>query len=152
MKGKHISGLDCAAPADEMIRLALRAQLKAMCSMRSKALNWNDPEGVHDMRVLSRRLRSAISDFKPYLRKPDLPTTRLRRIAKSLGAVRDEDVALAALAELKTHTHGDAAAGIEMLAEERRVRQSAARAALEEDISSKAIKEFRTELEERLKA
>src|SRR5215471_4982825 len=135
MKGKHISGLDCSAPADEMIRLALRTQLKAMCSKRKQALNWDDLEGVHDMRVLSRRLRSAISDFKPYLRKPALPTTRLRAIAKSLGAVRDEDVALAALADLKTQAHGDAAAGIEMLAGERRARQSQARLALEEAIS-----------------
>src|SRR5260370_14517342 len=101
-KVKYISGLDCSAPADKMVRLVLRTQLKAMCDLRDKALEWHDPEGVHDMRVLSRRLRSAISDFKPFWRKSSVPRLKLRAIAKSLGAVRDEDVALAARAGLKS--------------------------------------------------
>jgi CHAD domain-containing protein len=133
-----------------MIRLALQAQLKAMCSMRKRALNWDDPEGVHDMRVLSRRLRSSIGDFKSSLRKPQLPITSLRAIAKSLGAVRDQDVALAALTELKSHTHGETADGIESLIEERRLRQKEARSALAETISSRAIMDFRTQLGDRI--
>src|ERR1043166_2788239 len=100
-KVKHISGLDCSGLANKMIPLVLRAQLKAMCGLREKALNWKDPEGVHDMRVLSRRLRSAINDFKPYFRKGSLPRLKLRAIANSLGDVRDQDVALMALEELK---------------------------------------------------
>jgi CHAD domain-containing protein len=150
MKVKRVTGLDCSAPADEMIRLALRSQLKAMCGLRERALNWSDPEGVHDMRVMSRRMRSAISDFKPFLRKPGLAITRLRRIARSLGAVRDEDVALAALEELKSHTHGEAADGIELLAAERRERQAQARADLEKAISARAVKEFRADLQHHL--
>ena len=71
MAKAKIRGLDCAAPADQMIRLVLRSQVNAMCRHREKAINWKDPEGVHDMRVLSRRLRSAINDFK------DRKSTRL---------------------------------------------------------------------------
>ena len=62
MKGKHIEGLDCSAAADEMIRHVLRAQVNAMCAVRKEALSFTDPEGVHKMRVLSRRLRSTIAD------------------------------------------------------------------------------------------
>jgi len=69
MAKAKIRGLDCAAPAEKMIPVILRAQVKAMCALREKALNWKDPEGVHDMRVLSRRLRSTINDFRPYFRK-----------------------------------------------------------------------------------
>jgi len=54
------------------------------------------------MRVLSRRLRSAINDFKPYFRKGSLPRPKLSDVADALGAVRDEDVALMALQEFKS--------------------------------------------------
>jgi len=148
---KRVKGLDCAAPAEKMIRLVMRAQLDAMCKLPDRALNWDDPEGVHDMRVLSRRLRSAMSDFKPYLRKTSLPRLRLRAIADSLGAVRDEDVALMALEELKTKAKGRAAEGIDMLAEECRNRRKEARAALKSDIKKPAVDDFRKEFLNKLR-
>jgi CHAD domain-containing protein len=144
-KLKKISGLDCAGPADKMVRLVLRAQLKRMCELQDKALDWKDPEGVHDMRVLSRRLRSAVSDLKPYVPKAGLPRTKLKAIANSLGDVRDEDVALIALEELKSKAEGTAAAGIEMLAEERRKRRKDVRARLRSTIKKAALDDFRKE-------
>jgi len=150
-KVKGIQGLDCMAPADEIVPLVLRAQLKSMCALRKKALDWEDPEGVHDMRVLSRRLRSAMSDFKPYLRKATLPLQKLTTIAKKLGAVRDEDVALVALAELKSQAPGLAAEGIEILAEEHRRQRKDARAALKVAIKSSVVSEFRKEFLNRLR-
>lgn len=150
MKGKHISGLDCSAPAEEMIRHVLREQVRAMCVLRKKALDWRDPEGVHDMRVLSRRLRSAITDFEPHLRKPRLPLTKLRTIARSLGDVRDQDVALAALEKLKTQTQGVIAQGLEALINERQVRREQARAELKKAIRRSAIEELLDDFETRL--
>jgi len=151
VKAKRISGLDCSAPADRMIRLVLRAQLKAICSLRERALDWSDPEGVHDMRVLSRRMRSAISDFQGHLRKPGLPIRRLRAIARSLGEVRDEDVALAALEALQANVSDDVAEGLDKLVEERRQRQTKARAGLMKAISSTAVKEFRAEFQTQIR-
>ena len=150
MKGKRIHDLDPSAPADKMIQLALRTQLKAMCKLRDQALDSNDPDGVHDMRVLSRRLRSHIGDFKPYLRKPGLSVVKLRALAKSLGAVRDQDVALAALKESKSGATGNALEGIEMLESERRTLREAALAALEKAIESSAVDEVRDEFLARL--
>ena len=151
-KVKRITGLECSAPAEKMIRLVLRAQLNAMCKLREEALNWKDPEGVHDMRVLSRRLRSTISDFKPYFSKTNLSRPKLRTIANSLGDVRDEDVALIALEELKLKAKGPAAEGIEMLAEERRQRRKQARAALKSAIKKSAVNAFRKEFVAELRA
>jgi len=151
-KVKRISGLDCSAPADKMVRLVLRTQLKTMCDLRDKALEWNDPEGVHDMRVGSRRLRSTISDFRPYLHKANLPRMKLRKIAKSLGDVRDEDVALFALEELKAKATEQAAEGIEMLAEERREKRKQARSALQKAIKRFTLDEFRKEFLSKLRA
>jgi CHAD domain-containing protein len=150
MKGKRVSGLDCTAPADQMIQTALHAQLAAMCSLRRKALDWNDPEGVHDMRVLSRRLRSAITDFAPHLRKPALPVANLKTIAKSLGAVRDEDVAIAALEKLKASAHGEVPEGIEVFIDERKLIREGVREALNKAIRRSAVHQLRKEFEARL--
>lgn len=144
-KAKDIAGLDCAGPADKMVQLVLRTQLKKMCGHQDNALDWKDPEGVHDMRVLSRRLRSAVGDLKPYVPKASLPRTELRAIANSLGDVRDEDVTLMALEELKSQAEGGAAEGIEMLAEEHRKRRKEARARLRSTIKKAALDDFRKE-------
>ena len=134
-----------------MIRLVLRTQLNALCKLRERALDWSDPEGVHDMRVLSRRMRSAISDFQSHLQKPGLPVRKLRTIARTLGTVRDEDVALAALEELKTRAPEDMIEGIENLIEDRRGRQAAARAELMKVISTTAIQQFRREFQAQIR-
>ena len=102
-KPKRIRGLNCNAPASTGIKLVLAARFKEMQEWRDVALDWNDPEGVHSMRVSSRRLRSALRDFTPYLHKRPLTSAgkKLKRVADTLGAVRDLDVALMALAEIK---------------------------------------------------
>jgi len=151
-KGKRISGLDCSAPADKMVRLVLRTQLKAMCDLQEKALDWSDPEGVHDMRVLSRRLRSSMSDFRPYLRKGNPPRIKLRAIAKHLGVVRDEDVALIALEELKAKAKEHQAEGIEILMQERRDKCKEAREDLQKAIKRSVVDDFRKEFLSQLRA
>ena len=147
-----IRGLDCAAPADKMIPLVLRAQLNAMCRHREAALNWKDPEGVHDMRVLSRRLRGSINDFRPYFRKSSLPQPKLRTIAGRLGEVRDIDVALMALQRLRSKAKGPAAEGINLLAAELRVRRRAARATLTNALQEQPIEDFRKQFLAKLRA
>lgn len=56
----------------------------------------DDPEELHDMRVATRRLRSAIRLLGPYLSSPHLGPANegLRTLGRVLGGVRDMDVAL----------------------------------------------------------
>ena len=84
-KASEIVGLDCEASAAEGIRLLLHTRLEEMCVLRDGALDWSDIEGVHDMRVGSRRLRSALRDFKPFLkrRKHRRAGDAIKRIADS---------------------------------------------------------------------
>src|ERR1051325_8847732 len=152
MAKAKIRSLDCAAPADRMIPLVLRAQINAMCRHREAALNWKDPEGVHDMRVLSRRLRSSINDFRPYLRKGTLPRPKLRTIAARLGEVRDIDVALIALQQLRSKAKGPAGDGIKLLAAELRARRRTARATLTNTLQEQAIEDFRKQFLTKLRA
>jgi CHAD domain-containing protein len=149
-QSKLFSDLDCSAPAAEIVPLVLRTQVKAMSKLRNKALDWNDPEGVHAMRVSSRRMRSAMSDFRPYVRVR-LPRVKLRSIADALGAVRDQDVALMALNEFSAQARGEAAEGIQIIADEFQKRRKEARAKLKIAIRRAVIDEFRDEFQAGLK-
>src|SRR5258708_33674735 len=121
-----------------------------MCALRDRALDWNDPEGVHDRRAASRRLRSALADCNPDLRRGTLPRGRLKMIAAALGTVRDEDVSLLALESLKTKVAEQIAQGIEAIADERRRRRLDERALLEKMIGNAAISEFQQDFLTRL--
>jgi CHAD domain-containing protein len=104
-KAKRVRGIDCNAAAAAGIKLVLITRFKELYSFHEAALNWTDPEGVHSMRVASRRLRSALRDFKPYLRKKGLTSIQkeIRSLADALGKVRDQDVAIMALEKVATH-------------------------------------------------
>src|SRR4051794_18275583 len=112
-KAKEIEGLNCEARAADEIGLVLSARLEEMCGFGAAALEPSDPAGVHDMRVASRRVRSALRDFKPYLRRRKLnrSAAELKRVAKALGAVRDADVAIKALEELQEKAPVEEAVG-----------------------------------------
>jgi len=130
-KSKEIAGLNCTAGANAGIRLVLRSRLEEILTFREAALDWNNPEGVHDMRVASRRLRNAIRDFSPYLRKRKLqyPQSDLKSLADALGAVRDQDVAIMALENLAAEASQEVAAGIEEILNDRRSKREGAREA-----------------------
>jgi CHAD domain-containing protein len=157
MKAREIVGLDCGASAAEGIRLVMRSRLEEMCAFREAALDWSEMEGVHDMRVASRRLRSLVRDFSPYFRNRKLRRSMiaLKNIADALGAVRDQDVALLALEKLTAEAPVEVAAGIEHFAGERRLKQERARSRLEEALTQTALdrlqKEFNVALERGLK-
>jgi CHAD domain-containing protein len=146
-KAKEIEGLDCDASASAGIRLVLRSRLDEMCAFRAAALDFSDPEGVHDMRVASRRLRSVVKDFSPYLRQRKLRHSKedLKMVADALGAVRDEDVAIMALEKLALGAPPEMSAGFEQLVNERRRERDIARSELEEVLMEDALAEFQEE-------
>jgi CHAD domain-containing protein len=126
-KAKEITGLDCAADALEWAATVLRVRFDEVIELRGAALDFSDIEGVHAMRVATRRLRSALRDFLPLMKKRPLRRVRrnLKEIADSLGAVRDQDVAILALEHLQAaaeidQTDEQIKEGIEKLLEERR--------------------------------
>jgi hypothetical protein len=59
-KPKPITDIDFPRDTAQAIRQILFARLKRMCDYRTRALDWSSPRGVHEMRVASRRLRSAL--------------------------------------------------------------------------------------------
>ena len=85
------------APADPAIHLAygrLLEQFEEMIIQEPRAWEGLDPEGVHKMRVATRRLRSALRAFKKVLPASIRSFNReFKWLAAALGGVRDLDVA-----------------------------------------------------------
>jgi inorganic triphosphatase YgiF len=82
------------APHEEAIRLVLGECLRHVTENRGAAEHSDDPEGVHQMRVGTRRLRSALALFEPWLpvRTARALSEELRWLGRSLGQARELDV------------------------------------------------------------
>jgi CHAD domain-containing protein len=149
-KAKEIVGLDCEAEAAQGMKLVLLGRLEEMCELRDAALDWTSDEGVHDMRVASRRLRSALRDFRPHLRagrRLDAARAELKRLAGALGAVRDEDVAIRALEKLREKAdEQSASAGLELSADDRRARREGARVELAQALEQESFESARKKI------
>ena len=145
-KPKHIAGINCEAAAAEAIRSVLITRFEEMCALREHALDWSDPEGVHDMRVSSRRLRGALRDFMPYLHKRRLSDAleELRDLAAALGTVRDQDVAIIGLQKLAAGALDEAAAMLEELIRARETIRKQARNALRQALQKGHLKQLQS--------
>jgi triphosphatase len=84
------------APLEETIRLVLGECLRHLTQSQSAAERGHDPEGVHQMRVGARRLRSALGLFEPWLlaRTARALSGELRWLGRALGRARELDVFL----------------------------------------------------------
>lgn len=144
---KEIKGVHCDGPASIAIPLVLGFRLEEMCQQRKRALDFSDPEGVHDMRVASRRTRSALRDFLPYLRKSKVSGAirDIKRVADALGAVRDHDVTLIALEDLKTKAPPEVVAGIQELIDAQKAELSEHRSALNVVLNYTSLTQLRKE-------
>lgn len=90
------------SPEDSMAeagRKVMLGQFVQMLQNEDSAKDGADPEGVHDMRVATRRLRSTLRMLEAqYKQKTALAHEReLKRLARALGQVRDLDVLIESL-------------------------------------------------------
>jgi CHAD domain-containing protein len=145
-KAKRIR-IKCKAPAPAGIKLVLVTRFEEMQGFRDAALDWTDPEGVHSMRVASRRLRSALRDFAPYIRKRRLAPVpkRLRNLAAALGEVRDHDVAILALEDLQAKAPRESSATLKQFIETRKELREQSRRQLEAALADDELKALASE-------
>jgi CHAD domain-containing protein len=129
---------DLAGDADlaELVRHALGASVHRLVSYDHLARVGDDPEGVHQARVATRRLRSDLRTFRSVLDPAWAEDLRddLGWIGGELGAVRDADVLLDALhnhlSELPAGDQAHAEPLLVRLGHERAARRDALLAAL----------------------
>ena len=120
----------------------LRVRFEEVIKCRDAALDPARIDGVHDMRVAIRRLRSVIRDFGEITDKFPLKNLRkrLKRLADSLGVVRDADVCITTLEKLSAEAEDEAIrTGIESIAFEYRVTRAAGLEELKVDLAPERI-------------
>jgi CHAD domain-containing protein len=90
-----------AGPAATVVQAALRAQVLALQDA-DLMVRTGQPDGVHQVRVACRRLRSTLAAFRPVLDRAATDPLRaeLAGVGAALSASRDDEVALAHLREL----------------------------------------------------
>ncbi|HEV7870241.1 MAG TPA: CYTH and CHAD domain-containing protein [Modestobacter sp.] len=89
------------APAGEVVRAALQLQVRALQDA-DLMVRTGQPDGVHQVRVACRRLRSLLAAFRPVLDRAHTDPLReeLAQVGSALSPTRDAEVALAHLREL----------------------------------------------------
>ena len=145
-RAKRVKGIHCNAAAAAGAKLVLVTRFEELCAFREAALNWSDPEGVHSMRVASRRLRGAVRDFTPYLRKRDLTSIQkqLRSLADALGEVRDQDVAIMSLEKIAKHAPAEVSTALKEYIDTRLEARERAREELTSVLEKNAFEELAT--------
>jgi CHAD domain-containing protein len=101
--------------------------------LREGVLDTSDIEGVHRMRVATRRLRAALEVFGPALhgKRGKRVLADVKVLADALGERRDRDVQLERLAKLAADTTGAEQRAVELLAAELADEQAEANRQLE---------------------
>jgi CHAD domain-containing protein len=109
LKMADTAGIQPDDPMSEAGRKVLHYHFERMLYHEPGSRLGEDIEAVHDMRVATRRMRSAFRAFRPFYRKKAIrPLLRgLRRTASALGTVRDMDVFLEKLEKYQNKSGDD---------------------------------------------
>ena len=123
---RKIEGFDSPISFREAAARAVEARTDELFGHADGVLDTGDIERVHDMRVASRRLRAALEVFEPCFPRRELRRALrdVKALADALGARRDPDVQLAALAGIEEAMGPHAAPGLEVFGERVRAEQA----------------------------
>lgn len=129
------------------IRLVFLTRFSELLEWGKEALDWSNPEGVHSMRVASRRLRSAMRDFLPYIPRRSFASVvkRLKSLAGALGEVRDQDVAIQALEEIQKKAPAAHADALKRFIEKRKQVREQQRKKLKAVLAKSELKKLETD-------
>ncbi|MCB1755832.1 MAG: CHAD domain-containing protein [Gammaproteobacteria bacterium] len=137
-----------------LFRAHMLNQLDMLAYWQAVAVEGLDEEGVHEMRIAIRRIRSALKTFSPMLAKDDQSRwqAEFRWLGKRLGGVRDLDVLAGWLdAQTTRATEPDKQQLERYLSDSTRLRQQARRGmvdSLEGERFSRLLESFRQWLEQ----
>ncbi len=130
-------------------RSALRAQWKKL-KAHEPQVREGDHDAVHDMRVATRRLRAMLEVLADSVYRPGTAgrlRKGLKRLAAALGAVRDTEVLLEAVADYSSHLAAGEGDGLDSLVRELNERRDKAREALLEELDRKRTHKLLDRLE-----
>jgi CHAD domain-containing protein len=137
-RARDIPGLDGRHSFRATAREAVTIRAEEMWDHAAGVLDTEDIERVHDMRVATRRLRAVLEVFAPAFDKDQHKAVLndVKALADALGARRDPDVQLAALAEIALELPAEDQPGIEAFAARVRAEQDAGNGVLAEALQA----------------
>jgi len=127
-KAREIPGLSTDLAYGEAAARVLEVRCRELLDHSANVLDVDDIEGVHAMRVASRRLRAAIEVFRPCFpaKQRKAVLNEVKALADALGERRDRDVAVAMLTSFAAVMPHPDRRGIGSLIDEFRAEQLAA--------------------------
>jgi len=147
-KAREIEGFAEAGSFAGAAALAVETRTDELFSFAEGVLDTSDIEGVHDMRVASRRLRAALAIFAPCFPKSEHRAILrdVKGLADALGERRDRDVQIAQLEGLSRSFAAADRAGVGDLVEALREEQAAANVVVAEALERIERDELRSRL------
>jgi CHAD domain-containing protein len=129
-----IPGLNPGTRFGDAAAAAVEVRSREVFAQVGRVLDTSDIEGVHDMRVATRRLRAALEVFAACFPKKEHRDLlhEVKALADALGERRDPDVAIAALENVAADLTAADQPGIDSLAGELRAGQAHANERLAE--------------------
>jgi CHAD domain-containing protein len=148
---RDIPGITPDATFREAAASAIEVRAEELFAFRDRALDTNDIEGVHDMRVATRRLRAVMEIFAPCFppKRHKHVLKEVKLLAGALGERRDPDVMIDGLEQVASKLGTADRPGIRHLEQALRERQAAANddlSALLEQIEQSGLRERLLEL------
>jgi CHAD domain-containing protein len=124
-KASDVPGLEAEMPFAEAAARTVEVRARELFEHAGGVLDVQDIERVHDMRVASRRLRAVLEIYAGAFPRPALRAVLrdVKALADALGARRDPDVQLAAIAMLEERADPADRPGLEAFADRLRAEQ-----------------------------
>jgi CHAD domain-containing protein len=140
-KPRSIPGLSEDDPYAAAAARVVRVRTAELAENAAGVLDVDEIEGVHDMRVATRRLRAALEVFEPcFPRKRFRAALReVRALADALGERRDRDVTIASLREFAAAVDQEDQPGLESLIARIRAEQADANRELVPYVSAERV-------------
>jgi CHAD domain-containing protein len=125
-KARDIPVLNGHLSFREAARRAVSVRSEELFAHASGVLDTDDVERVHDMRVATRRLRAVLEVFEAAFERDEHRAVlkEVKGLADALGARRDPDVQLEALAALAQGMPQEDHPGLDLFAERLRTEQA----------------------------
>ena len=149
-KEREIEGISARTPFAEAGAKVVETRAAELMGHAGGVLDTAEIEGVHDMRVATRRLRAALEVFAPCFPKAAHKRVlkEVKAIADALGERRDRDVAIASLTSFAAEMPAPDRPGIASLAERFRSEQLEANSALAPFVDPKRLERLHDSLRE----
>jgi CHAD domain-containing protein len=153
-RAREVPEFDCEESFSASAARVVEVRAAEVFEHSEGVLDMDEIEGVHDMRVATRRLRAALEVFEPCFpaKRHRKALKRVKALADALGERRDRDVAIEFLAGFAGEAPETDQAAVDALIERLRDEQREANEALAPYVTPKRLKKLRRRLGKLAKA